>query len=94
MSAVCRVNELGLVRDLPAPGLPAAKSLRPAGLPQDRREPVRNGADKVPLPTAEMAGTCNEKDTLFEAAQLDTEPALYLAAHVGANHTGGKFTLI
>ena len=91
MSAVCRVVELGLVGDLPAPGLSAAESRRAIWLPEHRHGAVSDRAHKVPLLTAEMPGAREEDDTLIEAAELDTKPAFVFAAHVGANGAGGNF---
>jgi hypothetical protein len=88
------VIELGCVGDLSAPGLSTAKPRRTARLPQDRREPVRDGAYKIPLPSAEMPGARNEDNPLVEAAKLDAKPAFVVAAHIGANYAGGNVTPI
>ena len=94
MRAVCRIVELGLVGDLPAPGLSAAKSRRAIWLPKHRHGTVSDRAHEVPLPTTEMSGARKENDPLIEAAELDAKPAFVGAAHVGANRAGGNFAPI
>lgn len=88
------VVELGLIGDLPAPGLPTAEPRRTIWLPKDGDEPLPDRANKIPLPTTEMTRTGHERNLLVEAAKLDTKPALVFAAHVRANHAGGNFAPI
>src|SRR6266404_7683023 len=60
VSPVCGIVELGLVGDLPAPGLSAAESRRAIWLPEHRHGAVSDRAHEVPLPTSEMSGPPNE----------------------------------
>src|SRR5204862_134479 len=72
MGPVRRVVELGLIGDLPAPGLPTAKPSRARWLPKHRYGTVSNRAHEIPLPTTEMPVVWNESDPLIEAAKLPT----------------------
>jgi hypothetical protein len=94
VSAVCRIVELGLIGDLPAPSLSAAKSRRSIWLPKHRHGAVSDRAHEVPLPATEMSGARKENDPLIEVSELDAKPALMRAAHVGANSAGGNFAPI
>ena len=94
VSAVCRIVELGLIGDLPAPSLSAAKSRGAVWLPKHRHGPVSDRAHEVPLPAAEMSGARKENDPLIEASELDAKPALMRTAHIGANSAGGNFAPI
>jgi hypothetical protein len=85
------VVELGLVSDLPAPGLPTAESRRAIWLPKHRDGTVSDRAHEIPLPTTEMSGARNENDPLIKAAELATKPAFVFAAHIGANVAAGNF---
>ena len=88
------VVELGLVSDLPAPGLSAAKSRSAVWLPKHRHGTVSDRAHKVPLPTTEMSRSRNEDDPLIKATKLDTKPSLVVSAHVRGNTAGGNFAPI
>src|SRR4051794_8391263 len=91
MGPVRRVVELGLIGDLPAPGLPTAKPSRARWLPKHRYGTVSNRAHEIPLPTTEMPVLWNESDPLIEAAKLDAKPAFVTATHVRADAATGDF---
>jgi len=89
--AVCGIVELGLVGDLPTPGLPTAESRRAVRLPKNGHGTIHDRAHEVPLPATEMPGAREENDPLIEAAELDAKPASVFATHAGANRAGGNF---
>jgi hypothetical protein len=74
VSPVCCIVELGLIRDLPAPGLSAAKPSCAGWLPKHRCGSVSNRTHEVPLPAAEMPVARNQHNSLIHASELNPQP--------------------
>jgi hypothetical protein len=94
VSPVRGVVELGLIGDLPPPGLAAAKSRRAIWLPKHRHGTVSDWAHEVPLPTTEVSRSVKKDYPLVEASKLNTKPTLVLSAHVRGYKADGNFAPI
>jgi hypothetical protein len=78
--------ELRGIGDTPAPGLPAAEPICSRRFPQHGGAAIHDRAHEVPLVAAEPARPRNH-DALIQASELNAEPTLPGARHVGADGT-------
>ena len=88
MCPVDAVLELRGVGDLPSPFLPASEVPCAQWHPKHHRSSVHVGAHEEPLPTAKMTRASDQNNPLIEVPDLDVEPSLVGAAHIGRDEAG------